>query len=76
MERTQGLAGDFRSRLMELHFRLMTIEGGSKSKAHASLKQLRDALDDVMAFADAVRSSDTDAAATLVDDEHTLTRLR
>lgn len=74
--RTQGLAGDFRSRLIDLHFRLMTVENGSKAKAHAALKSVREALDEAMEFADRVRLSDPDAAATLVDDEATLTRLR
>lgn len=75
VNRAQGLAGDFRSRLLDLHFQLRQIESGPKSKAQARLAELRSTFDDVMAFADGIAASDGIATGALVEDPHTVTRI-
>lgn len=69
VQRAQGLAGDFRSRLLDLHFRLAAIEKGPKAKAHDALPAVRGMLNEIMDFADAVHSSSRSALHTVVPRE-------
>lgn len=69
VERAQGLAGDFRSRLLDLHFRLAAIEQGSKAKAHGALPAVREAVNEMIDFAEAVYGSSRSALHTVVPRE-------
>lgn len=63
VQRAQGLAGDVRSRLIELHFILMQIEGAPKSKRVEMLPVLRNVLDDLTEFVAVVLTDAQEAAA-------------
>jgi hypothetical protein len=64
VERAQGLAGDFRARLFELHFRLQAAEEAkTKAKIADALGGVRSAWDDLMQFVENIRGVPEAAAA-------------
>lgn len=67
VERTQGLAGDFATRLLGIHFELQAIENGPKNRREEGLKRVREYLNDTMAFADSIRHSETNAAMEVAE---------
>lgn len=69
VERARGLANDIRGRLMGLHFALMQVERGPKTKAHDGLAAVREEFGQVEEFVEAIRGRPSVAAAQMVRDE-------
>lgn len=68
-ERATGLANDFRVRIAGVHFAVQAVENGPKTKRDERLAVARTELDELMAFAEAMRLSPERAAAQVARDE-------
>lgn len=69
VERARGLARDIRGKLLGIHFALLAVEQGAKSKAHERLASVRAQWDDVNEFVCGIETSSGKAARQVARDE-------